>query len=58
MSYFQGDYGGPLFCNTTGQWELAGIASWGRSDCGFDYPVVSTRISKYLDWIKSVTGIN
>ncbi|BFY99706.1 hypothetical protein BsWGS_02747 [Bradybaena similaris] len=42
-----GDSGGPMIC---GQY-LAGITSWGVSNCSGNYPSVYTRVSEYRDWI-------
>ncbi|CAG5118540.1 unnamed protein product [Candidula unifasciata] len=42
-----GDSGGPLVCNG----YLAGITSWGVSNCSGNYPSVYVRVSEYLDWI-------
>jgi secreted trypsin-like serine protease len=55
-----GDSGGPLSCrtsNTTTDWIVAGVTSWGVRDsfgCTPDYPSVYTRVSYYLEFI---TGI-
>ncbi|RWS15884.1 hypothetical protein B4U79_07923 [Dinothrombium tinctorium] len=48
-----GDSGGPLFCVNEGQkFELIGDVSYGTRDCPQGYPVVYTRNSKYLDFIR------
>ena len=50
-----GDSGGPLTVDVDGEPKLAGIVSWGSSNCntygGY------TRVSSYLDWIYDNTGI-
>ncbi|XP_041723033.1 hyaluronan-binding protein 2 isoform X2 [Coregonus clupeaformis] len=51
----QGDSGGPLTCNKEGTHFIYGIVSWG-DQCGLkNKPGVYTRVSHYLDWIKSKT---
>ncbi|BFY99704.1 hypothetical protein BsWGS_02744 [Bradybaena similaris] len=45
-----GDSGGPMMCGSNFQY-LAGITSWGVSNCSGNYPSVYTRVSEYLDWI-------
>ncbi|XP_061175620.1 elastase-1-like [Saccostrea echinata] len=45
-----GDSGGPLVCQKNGQWVLAGVTSWGSSNCQ-NMPNVYTRVSKYLSWM-------
>lgn len=55
-----GDAGGPLYCSateadTTTKY-LAGVMSWFAAvtgNCNLQYPVASSRISKYLDWINA-----
>ncbi len=54
----QGDSGGPLmyYSYDYNQWMIAGITSYGRG-CGLsNYAGVYTRVSMYIDWIKSVVG--
>ncbi|XP_046330294.1 fibrinolytic enzyme, isozyme C-like [Haliotis cracherodii] len=48
-----GDSGGPLVCMSNGQYTLIGVTSWGLSGCATDAPSVYTRVSKFLDWVKS-----
>ncbi len=51
-----GDSGGPLIVDVGGENKLAGIVSWGSSNCntygGY------TRVSSYVDWIYENTDIN
>jgi hypothetical protein len=50
-----GDSGGPLIVPVTGGYKLAGLVSWGSSDCntygGY------TRLSLFESWITEKTGI-
>ena len=54
----QGDSGGPLLINIDGQWQLAGLTSFGLG-CGSvtGVPAVYTKVSEYTDWIERTTGI-
>ncbi|XP_071092512.1 transmembrane protease serine 11D-like isoform X2 [Haliotis cracherodii] len=52
-----GDSGSPLSCQVKGRWFVVGVVSWGDDGC-HGRPTVFTRISAYLDWIKSETGID
>ena len=54
----QGDSGGPImqFSEDKRRWVLTGIISYGDQCALRDYVGVFTRISVYVDWIKSVVG--
>jgi len=52
------DKGGPLVCRVNSTWFLVGTSSWSRGDCDSAHPAVYSRISKYLDWIVGITGID
>lgn len=52
-----GDSGGPLFgTKQNGQPVLLGITSFGKGCATVGRPAVYTRVSHYVDWIKSVIG--
>ncbi|CAF0947496.1 unnamed protein product [Rotaria sp. Silwood1] len=54
----QGDSGGPLmyYSDIYEQWVLAGITSFGKG-CGLsDHAGIYTRVTMYIDWIKSIVG--
>ena len=50
-----GDSGGPLVVAFSGGYKLAGLVSWGSSDC--DTYGAYTRLSLFESWITSKTGI-
>ncbi|XP_074645397.1 chymotrypsinogen 2-like [Tubulanus polymorphus] len=55
----QGDSGGPVQCRKEGRVELAGVVSFGHAVCNHPgYPSVSTRVSKYIDWIQHIMSTN
>lgn len=47
-----GDSGGPLI-STTAKPVLLGVTSFVAPNCDTRYPSVYTRVSQYLDWVKS-----
>ncbi|UJR24648.1 hypothetical protein I4U23_006022 [Adineta vaga] len=53
----QGDSGGPLMFESNGQWFLNGIVSYGHQCAVAGYPGVYARVSYYLPWIRSKTGM-
>jgi secreted trypsin-like serine protease len=54
-----GDTGGPLLFAFNGDYNQVGIVSFGAADgCELEYPVGFTRVTSYLDWIESSTGIS
>ena len=50
-----GDSGGPLVVPVLGEYKLAGIVSWGSSNCN-TYGAY-TRVSDFETWIQTKTGI-
>ena len=53
----QGDSGGPLAIQVDGRWTLGGITSWGNGCAWPDFPGLYTRVTSYLDWIRSRSSI-
>jgi secreted trypsin-like serine protease len=55
----QGDSGGAFgYLESDGLYTEVGIVSFGSSaGCTLGYPAVFTRVTSYLDWIESNTGI-
>lgn len=51
-----GDSGGPLVVPVLGEYKLAGIVSWGSQNC--DTYGAYTRVSDFIDWIKTNTGLS
>ncbi len=51
-----GDSGGPMVVPVLDEFKLAGIVSWGSSNCN-TYGAY-TRVSDFLTWIQSKTGIS
>ncbi|XP_068109019.1 hepatocyte growth factor-like protein isoform X2 [Hyperolius riggenbachi] len=50
----EGDYGGPLACETHDCWVLEGVIIPGRGCGNANVPAVFTRLSVYVDWINKV----
>uniref|UniRef100_A0A3P8VWF6 trypsin n=1 Tax=Cynoglossus semilaevis TaxID=244447 RepID=A0A3P8VWF6_CYNSE len=51
----QGDSGGPLTCKTNNASVVYGLVSWGDKCGKANKPGVYTRVTHFLDWIKSKT---
>lgn len=56
VSGCMGDSGGPLATLAGGTWYLAGIVSWGSSECA-DLPNVYAKTSQFHDWISCEAGL-
>jgi len=55
----QGDSGGPLLLMLGGVYNQVGIVSFGAVEgCELEYPVGFTRVTSYLNWIETNTGIS
>lgn len=57
----QGDSGGPFVCQRRDscQWFLAGIGSFGPTQCGIGYiPAVFMDVAKYEKWLKEEMAQN
>ncbi|KAK3100287.1 hypothetical protein FSP39_017638 [Pinctada imbricata] len=53
-----GDSGGPLVCLDDGyRFVLAGVSSWGDSECG-NHPAIYSKVSEHLGWIHDVTKMS
>lgn len=52
-----GDSGGGMHLSISGQLTVIGIVSYGSKNCESGHPPVMTRVTSYLDWISSNTGI-
>jgi secreted trypsin-like serine protease len=53
----QGDSGGPLAIQVDGRWTLGGITSWGNGCASPGFPGLYTRVTAYLDWIRSRSNL-
>lgn len=51
----RGDSGGPFIVEVDGEYKLAGVVSWGATDCN-SYGAY-TRVSTYETWIRRITGV-
>lgn len=53
----QGDSGGPLAILVDGKWTLGGITSWGNGCASAGFPGLYTRVTSYLEWIRSRSSL-
>jgi len=52
-----GDSGGPLFVEVAGVRKIAGVTSFGSTKgCGANFSIF-TRVSSFLSWISSISGV-
>ncbi|XP_064087574.1 proclotting enzyme-like [Macrobrachium nipponense] len=54
----QGDSGGPLQLQLDGKYYLIGLVSFGHGCGDLDSPGVYTKVTNYINWIESNTGVN
>ncbi|CAL4108054.1 unnamed protein product, partial [Meganyctiphanes norvegica] len=52
----QGDSGGPFVVNENGKYVQVGVVSFGKGCALKNHPGVYARVSKVLDWIKSISA--
>merc|ERR1740121_2848685 len=53
-----GDDGGPLVCDSDGQWTLYGVFSHGRGCSNRAFPWIWARVTSQLDWIEDILAGN
>lgn len=52
-----GDSGSAMHLNSNGRMTVIGVVSYGSATCETGHPVAMTRVTSYLDWISSNTGL-